>query len=323
LPFCEGLRRHGWRALMLGVTMAAPIAHFIYFKMHWHPGQYLTSPPTTAQGVRILRCLAGAMSIELMGVGIAFCGAAVLAARWRTGRDERHSASGALPTNGSSTWVQEFPGAIGAGLLLTLVGAAEYLPMDAISPRYSMPAVWGLDLLLAVLVTRAFRLATPAWKNVAVAALACGLVATVIANLGKQQKFMARSNTLWEALECVERDAPAGSTIAFYCGDPLKSDLDASEGIHFQWHLSARGRKDLRIALFDGAGQPLERIELAPNAAIPSYAIWGRTSPDGVAHQALKSFASTFHLGRKSYECNLAKIAAVAATPVSHLAIPR
>lgn len=321
LPLSEGLRRHGWRALMLGATMVAPVAHFIYFKMHWHPGQYVTSPPTTAQGLRILRCLAGAMSVDFLGVGIALCGAAVLAARWRSGRTERISAPGALPANGSLTWVREFPGAVGAGLLLTLAGAAVYLPMDAISPRYSMPAVWGLDLLLAVLLTRAFRLATPLWKNVAVAALACGLVATVIANFGKQQKFMARSNMLWEALECVERDVPAGSTVAFYCGDPLKSDLDASEGIHFQWHLSARGRKDLRIALFDAAGQPLERIELTPNAAIPSYAVWGRVSPSGVACQARKSFTSTFHLGRKSYECTLAEIDA-APVPISHSTTP-
>ncbi len=64
----EAWRRNGWRSLALGVTLVMPAAHFVYFKLHWHPGQYETQGPTLAQFGRIpgAGALKGAMSPEFM-----------------------------------------------------------------------------------------------------------------------------------------------------------------------------------------------------------------------------------------------------------------
>ncbi|HUR54857.1 MAG TPA: hypothetical protein VMZ71_12045, partial [Gemmataceae bacterium] len=54
LTLKEAWRKNGWRALALGVTLLLPAAHFVYFKAHWHPGQYETHGPSAAQLGRML-----------------------------------------------------------------------------------------------------------------------------------------------------------------------------------------------------------------------------------------------------------------------------
>src|SRR5204863_6383679 len=68
--FREAVKRNGLRSLALGVTLAMPIAHFIYFKQHWHPGQYETHPATWEQFVRILSLLKGTMSLDYLALGL-------------------------------------------------------------------------------------------------------------------------------------------------------------------------------------------------------------------------------------------------------------
>src|SRR5207302_9740169 len=51
----EGWRQHGRRALLLSVTLAAPIVHFVWFKLNWHPGQYAPQGPSLTQLGRMLR----------------------------------------------------------------------------------------------------------------------------------------------------------------------------------------------------------------------------------------------------------------------------
>src|SRR5207244_3165363 len=56
-------------------------------------------------------------------------------------------------------------------LLLLVAGTAVYLPVTIISGRYAMPAVWGLDILLALLLAALAKLPaggvrTAAWAAV-------------------------------------------------------------------------------------------------------------------------------------------------------------
>lgn len=44
----RGWRQHGRRAGLMALTALLPIGHFIYFKLHWHPGQYQPGGPTLA-----------------------------------------------------------------------------------------------------------------------------------------------------------------------------------------------------------------------------------------------------------------------------------
>src|SRR5262249_42763058 len=112
-----------------------------------------------------------------------------------------------------------------AGVLLIGAGVAVYLPMDAMSGRYTMPGIWGLDMLIAVVLTgllecRQARLARVAWGLLGV-----GLVLVMASNVDKQFKFQTRARLLWQALETVERDVPDGAGIAWMSGDPTQGGL--------------------------------------------------------------------------------------------------
>jgi hypothetical protein len=166
--------------------------------------------------------------------------------------------------NGTSFWQRRRQPLL-AGLALVIFGVGIYLPIAAVSGRYTMPAVWGIDLWMAILLSELALVPERGKGRLAYAAFGCGLLAVAIANLGKQEKFASRAALLWQALEYVERQAPRGTCIEWQS----QADLNPEEGIHFHWHLAARGRGDLRIRLLGPDNQPLQRCELnhpAPKA---------------------------------------------------------
>ena len=188
-----------------------------------------------------------------------------------------------------------------AGLLLLVMGLAVYSPLDAVSGRYSIPAVWGLDLGFAVLLSLLATVPAGLWKRLAVVGLACGLAAVAVANLGKQDKFAARAALLWQALEHVERQAPPGACLGWLAGP----DLNIEEGIHFGWHLSHRGRPDLDLCLLDAQGRPQQRPELDQASREPVLLVSGSETPPGPGWQRHRDFASFYWGGRRRYHCYL------------------
>jgi hypothetical protein len=280
------LRRHGWRAALLGLTLLLPAAHFVYFKQHWHPGQYEPDGPSLAQLGRMLRSLQGAVSLDFMGAGLALAVAAVLVAR----------------RNGLAPLADCDRRTVVAGLLLIILGVGAYLPMTMVSGRYAMPAVWGLDLILAVLIGRLAELPAGAWKRSAVVGLAAGLIAVAVANVGRQEKFAARARLLWQTLECVEREADPAARVAWVSGP----DLNVEEGIHFRWHLLYRGYPDLAVGLFDAEGRPEERVELPPPDKPAVLTVTGTPQPPPNGDWTLKrSFRAVYWGGRREYDCYL------------------
>jgi hypothetical protein len=288
----EALRRNGWRALALGATLALPAAHFVYFKMHWHPGQYETHGPTAAQLGRMLSALKGAVSLEFMAAGLALAGVAVW--HWR-----RQSPGTAVP--GLSA-----PVPVIAALVLVAAGVVVYLPLSMMSGRYAMPAVWGLDVLVALLLTALVAVPLTAWKKAAFAGVCAGLAVVAIAGVGKQEKFAARANLLWDAVRHVEATAPPDARIAWLSGDGTTGGLNVEEGIHFRWHLLHRGRGDVGVGLFDESGRPLARVELPPLAGPPEFALFGM-SADPPGWEPERAFAAGYWLGRRQYDCRLAR----------------
>jgi hypothetical protein len=300
MPLSEGWRRHGRRALVLSLTLLLPAVHFAYFKWNWHPGQYLTAGPTLGQGRRIFSALCGAVSVEWIGIGLALAVLAQLIPK--VPRVNNRS----LATAWLAGLMRGYRGALGAGAVLLVGGIAIYLPMDAISGRYTMPAVWGLDLIIAVVLSGLPGLRTTRRGRVACAALVVGLMGVLVSNLGKQQKFAARSRLLWDVLESVEQQAPPDAHVAWFCGDSLRGELNVEEGIHFQWHLAARGRRDVRIGLYDERGQPLVRPELPVADGEPLLAIWsGPAGPCTRDWEARQTFIVSYWAGRRRYECCL------------------
>jgi hypothetical protein len=278
-----------WRAGGLGLTLLLPIGHYIYYRLNWHVGQYPPSGPTMAQFGRMLRALPGAMSVDFVGVGLALALAAMIIAKL----------SGAALNAGRyrSTWV--------AGGLLVLFGILVYLPIPAMSGRYTMPAVWGLDLILAAFLSLLSEVPAIRWRRAAGIGLGAGLTIVAVANLGRQEKFAARSELLWQVVKAVERTAEAETRVAWLSGPAL----NVEEGIHFRWHLLGRGRGDVAVELFDEIGRPEKRCELpaTPERERPEgWAMTGAPQPPPGGPWALRqSFRHDYWAGRRHYECYL------------------
>lgn len=290
--FREGLRRHGPRAVLLAATLLLPAFHYVYFRFHWHPGQYQPNGPTLAQFGRILSGLKGALSLDWLAPGL------LLAAAAFGGRDGLRR-----------VWREQRAACLAGGLLL-FAGIAVYLPMNMMSGRYTMPAVWGADLFVAALLgvfehaARASDAGPACSRRVlpkaAYFALGCGLLAVALTNLGRQEKFMARATMLWSALHGIESVAPRDRAVVWVCGP----DLNIEEGIHFQWHLQGRGRKDICILLRDAAGRPQSRVELSASNREADFLITGNAAPSpGHGWRPLQEIQTSYWAGRRCYHC--------------------
>jgi hypothetical protein len=290
----DGLRRNWLRATAYLVPLALPAAHFAYFKLNWHPGQYETPGPTLAQAGRLASWLKGAAGLDFLAAGLALA----LVALWRArGRPSPPAAAGGLAS--------EFRAALLCGALLLFAGFAVYLPLPMVAARYTMPAVWGSDVLLGVLLTALTTVPPSLSKRVAWAGIGLGVAALLVANVGRQEKVAARSRMLWAALEYVERAAPPGARLAWVSGDSTAGALNAEEGIHFRWHLLNRGRGDIHVGLFDEAGNPIERVELPPLDGEPIYRLAGAPTDALGRWEPGPTFAAPYRLGRKQFACRL------------------
>ena len=285
----DGLRRNWSSAAAYLLPLAGPAAHFVYFKLNWHAGQYETPGPTLAQAGRMASWLKGAAGLDFLGTGVGL----VLLALWRARRVRPPVTTGGL--EGS------YRAALFCGVLLLVAGYVVYLPVPIGAARYTMPAVWGFDVLFALLLTALFAVPASLPRRVAWAGVGVGVAALLVANVGRQEKAAARSRMLWAALHHVEAAAPQGARIAWVDD----GELGTEEGIHFAWHLLHRGRGDVRIGLFDGQERPVERVELPPLDGPPAYRIVG--DPDAAPGDwgPGPTFAANYRLGRKRFACRL------------------
>lgn len=278
----EAIRQNALRCVMLSLSLALPIAHFIYFKLNWHAGQYQPPGPNLAQLGRMLSGLKGAMGMDFLGVGIAVavaCSARGFAA------------------------MQEYRAALLCGVVLTAAGVVVYLPMDMMSGRYTQPAAWGLDILFALLLTTVLRAPTGWRRTTTCVVLVAGLVAVLCACVHRQEKFQARARMLWDVVHCIETTAPSNATVAWMSGDTARGELGVEEGIHVQWHLARRGRSDVRIALFDANEQPVSRVELTPADGKALFRISAGEGKDRQVWKADRSFSVGYQFGRKRFGC--------------------
>jgi hypothetical protein len=279
-------RQRGGRACFLAVTLLVPLIHFIAFKLNRRPGNYDPGLFSWEQLVLMLHLLKGTLNLDFLAPGLLLSAIAVAVAGRR--RDVWDNYRGAC---------------IAAGLLL-VCGVGIYLPMQGVAGRYSMPAVWGADLLIAALLSTLLVVPASIWKRVAYGALAGGVIVLIAANIGRQQKFAARADMLWQALEHVERQAPPGTCIEWVAS----KDLDSEEGIHFQWHLQARGRGDIHIRLVDVAGNVQCRSEIVASAPNPALRIDGRAPASAQAGAVVQAFTTSYHLGQKRFACYLVRL---------------
>jgi hypothetical protein len=296
----EGWRRDGMRAMLLATTLLLPIGHYIYFRLNWRPGQYPPTGISIAQFGRMLSALGGAMSATFMGAGMVLAIVVLFAAR----NVFPSAARNLLTPNGEqiprcarndmTLWI--------TALFLVVCGIAIYLPIPAISGRYTMPAVWGLDLAFAGLITALFAINVSRWRQLATAGIVGGLIAVAIANVGRQQKFAARIDLLWQTLEYVEQEIDPDARLAWVSS----AKLNIEEGIHFRWHLQARGHEQLAIELINERGHAESRRELPSACGDATLAITGTSSPPPGGPWTLRQeFHSQYWAGRRQYDCYL------------------
>jgi hypothetical protein len=289
LPLREGLRRHGLAACLVGATLVLPVAHFVWFKLSAHPVGYEVRW-TWLQVPRMVRGVVSAANLDYLAPALLLAAAA-----WRVGRQ---SAERPAPEPGPLVGP-----AAGAGACLLLFGVGVYLPIDGISGRYTMPAVWGADVLSALAFTGLLRARPTAWRTSALAALGCCLAVLLVSNFGKQWKWWARIDVCWQALEYVERDAPTGTAVRWIgtASTSPGTDLTLCEGFHFRWHLEKRRRRpDVSVDVVS--------LPDTPGAAAlpPRVVLCGPPTAGAVAGWAVvKRFAAAYWAGTRRFECCL------------------
>lgn len=293
LTFREGWRANRVRAALYLLPLAMPAIHFVYFKLTWHPGQYETPGPSFAQVGRFASWMKGAAGLDFLAVGFAVSLIAVLA-----NGTARSVFAGIARTHRA---------AVACGLLLFAAGTAVYLPLPIMAARYTMPAIWGFDILVGVLVAGLIAVPSVWPKRVAWAGFAVGIVLLVVANVGRQEKVMARSRLFWNVLEDVEKRAPANARIAWVGGETGPGSLNVEEGIHFQWHLTHRGRGDIEVQLVQADGSPVspKRVELPEPTGPAQYRIAGAEVGESPRWELVQPFERAYWFGRKNVKLRL------------------
>jgi hypothetical protein len=279
------------RAALLALTLVVPIGHFVIFKLTWHSGQYPLGTAPVDQLWAMVSAVGGGIAIDFVGPGLLLGLLALIVAGI-----QRKSAI--LRT----AWSHHRATCL-AGLALLIGGTVVYLPVIGVSGRYTMPAAWGADLLLAALVSEICLLPGVVFRRLTLAALGLGTFAVALACLGHQDRVAAKVNVLWQGLEEIERDAPPGTCLAWREGRHLSRE----EGIHFAWHLRARGRNDLRWRLFDAEGRPVERCELTTASDEPTLLVTCSKNPP-FPEQAQFDFTARTWTGRNRYHLLLRTI---------------
>ena len=303
----EGLQRYGRRAAWLALTLFVPIGHYIFFRLHWHPGQYPPTGATAAQFGRMVSALAGAISLDFMGIGLAATIVVLMLVRHSASNRTFNSVilSEGKDLGGTPKVVrfaQDDRIVLTAAGLLTVTGIAVYLPMPAVSGRYTMPAVWGLDLAFAGLLGALFAVRTVTWRRLAMAGIIGGLLVVAAANVGRQVKFTARIDLLWQTLECVEREADPDARLAWISSAALNTE----EGIHFRWHLIGRGHQQLEVELFSESGRADLRCELPGSQGGMTLAVTGSShAPPGGPWSLRQEFHVPYWSGRRHFDCYL------------------
>ncbi len=299
----QAWRRHGRRALWLALTLLFPLGHFVIYKAGWHPGQYATGAPYPRQLIAMARGVI--KETVFLIVPIALSVAALIAVRKSSARAGSRWLD--LAANGLRPLWDEYRGAFVSGLLLLVAGVAIYLPVRLHNPggRYAIPAAWGGDLWFAALLSALMQAPAGAYKRVALGAAALGIGAIAIANLAVQQRFAARARCLWDALETVERDTPPKSCIGWFYGP----ELARGEGIHFIWHLRARGNRFAMDLIDAGNGQADERAINDIGDAIcrrPAILISGdRSTPPPPGFVAAGKIEVPYWFGARRFDCYL------------------
>lgn len=284
LTLREGLRRNLRGAAILSLPLVMPVVHYVVFRLTWHPGQYTTGGVSLAQARLVLWVVIKGLNLDFAGPGLALAAVAVFA------------------TPGAAAMLGRHRVALLAGALILAAGITVYLPLDGTSFRYCMPAVWGGDILIALLLTTLAESARGLLPRVAWGALAVGLVVVLVANLGQQDATASRSALLWQVVRHIERQAPPNSCGVWESGPQMHE----VEGLHVAWHLVYRQqRRDVTLLLRRPGGDAVRPPMVTRPTQQPTFRV-GRADADvGLGWRPAQKFVVPYRFGWRQHECRV------------------
>jgi hypothetical protein len=248
-----------------------PLLHFAWLKLDPKPTHFPTQL-SLAQAIHYGRAFASAISFYTLlptFVVLAF------ALRWRS-------------------LLKHGPILVGAGLLI-VSGMAIYMPITEMYPRYTMPAVWGYDLVLALVLTQLTTMPLLT-RQVVWAGLLLTLALVGWRCLNRQDLLLARCQMNWLALRYLEKQLLAKQTVALVHPTQGTNHLDLSLGecFHFIGHL--HHRKRLQAVLHYG-----------PEAGEANWVLAGQRYDPGSGYQLEREFVGRRRLPGEDFRCRLWK----------------
>jgi hypothetical protein len=279
----QNIHRCWPRLLFLSSSVFAVLAQMVAYKLDPAPKNYVPKPPQMSEfGAWIV--------FYLRAIGIEYVLLAIVCWTFQAARYRPSS-----PSTVSNPSVSQRYIAI-VGLVLALAGIAVYLPFGARSGRYAVPGVWGLDLWMALFLTKAFSMPEGLWKRAGATAFTIGLVVSLAVIGIRQDQLAARTNFLWQPAHYLESHAQNGATVLWQCGTG-RDDLSLSEGLHFQWHLARRQRTNVILELKKDASHIVETRA--------SYALTNAAAAPAPGWQLARTFETSSLFGRRKNRCYL------------------
>ncbi|MGH7428340.1 MAG: hypothetical protein ACREJ4_08290 [Candidatus Methylomirabilaceae bacterium] len=233
--FGEGVRAQWRPALALSLIAAVPMGHLVYFKyaVEAHSWYKVGIPSIEATHAMVWAVLWRASGYEFIGPGLALAAVGVIASpvarRW------------ALEERLRRVWI--------VGLLLMLSGILVYVPLRAVTGRYTVPAAWGVDMLDAALLSCVPAITWRGLRRAIYAALALGCAVLVVVNLYHQQRFISRCAVLWHTAQWLMRESPPEARVMV-----IGPAISEAEVVHLRGHLRGQSeRHDVHIDIAESA----------------------------------------------------------------------
>ena len=235
LEMRQALRKHARSALLLAAVLVVPFTHaWLFAQSEVSANEYHVSTPSLQTLWSMVRAVALGSGYDFLGPGLVITGVVVV----RYGN--------------RSIWLEHRRAWL-SGLLLLAAGIVVYLPvLGTRSPagRYTVPACWGTDLLIACLLTALWTSTSRRGVRVATTVLVLGLLAMVGVNVLRQQELANRSRVLWQTTYWIAQQAPPNARIVIMDGVCGRGEL-----IHLSNAIRALGRPDVTLDVgTDAAG---------------------------------------------------------------------
>ncbi|MFQ3650122.1 MAG: hypothetical protein SNJ75_07305 [Gemmataceae bacterium] len=258
-------------ALGYALLAALPLLHIVLLKLDPKPSHFPTRL-SLAQALHFTRAFASAITFHTLLptlLGLA------LAVRWRA-------------------LLQPWPIVIGAGLLM-VSGMGIYMPITEMYPRYTMPAVWGYDLLFALILTQ-LEVGSLVWRQLALAGLLITLGIVGWRCLARQDELIARGQMNWLAVRYLEHHFTAEDAVAVVHPRQATThlDLSQSECFHLIGHLKQRGRVQASM-------------QSGPEPGEAAWVLSGQRYDPGPGYQLEREFVGRRRLLGEDFRCRLWK----------------